>query len=202
MGTEEFWQLKTNEEIIDAAKHLLDYTESTQSKIQDEISKRGLRDSIEKKPETIVYPGPRGVGGWLLVFCVILTILIPLFKLPSLFSTYRDASRLFESFPRLYFIVLLNTVLGVGLIIFSIYAGVSLWQKNSKGPVIAKRYLFVYLVYAFFSNGLLFLAGLPTEAIEAVLREAFLNIFNSAIFAGIWYAYLERSIRVKNTFLS
>jgi len=85
---------------------------------------------------------------------------------------------------------------------FSIYAGVALWQKKQDAVRIAKRYFVTFLLYTVVASALPFMAGLPSQANEAMIAELFKDASRSFLFFGIWYSYLNKSRRVKNTFPS
>ncbi len=215
MEIKELWQQKTDEEIAAAAESLSDFTEDAQRVILSEMSRRGLTEPPEKQ-ESIqpsappgsdsaglrMITGPVGIRGWLLLFFLILTVFTPLIKIAAISIAYNEISSLFDRFPRLHIVALLNTVLGLGIIIFSIYAGVCLWQKKQNAVGTAKRYLVSYLAYTFITSCSYFLAGLPGQAYAEMFSQVFLNLFGAACLVGIWYTYLEKSQRVKNTFLS
>ena len=95
---------------------------------------------------------------------------------------------------------MIDAILSVGIICFSIYAGMSLWRIRPKGVSIAKVFLLTFAAYAVVANILPFLAGLPANANEAMTAQAFIGVLRSAIIVVIWYLYLVKSKRVRATF--
>src|SRR5205823_6941119 len=79
-------------------------------------------------PATSVESRCKGVGGWLLPFCLGLTVFNPLISLVSLTASYRDSAPYFSQFPGLLVVTGLDTFLSLGLMVFSLYAGASLWR--------------------------------------------------------------------------
>lgn len=73
---------------------------------------------------------PVGVKGWLVLLCLALTVFTPLITIANLTSAYQETSPLFAQFPRVRTVLIVDTVLSAGLMCFSIYAGVALWQRN------------------------------------------------------------------------
>ena len=146
-----------------------------------------------------VQPKYKGVGGWLLLLCLTLTIFRPLFTLIGLVSALNTASLLSTQFPSFFTFVVIDTILSVGLMCFSIYAGVALWTVKSGAVKIAKTYLLVFIAYAVIENFLLFTVGLPSQS-DIVLEEGIKQIIRSAAYFFVWYAYLTKSERVKATY--
>ena len=112
----------------------------------------------------------KGVGGWLLIFCLSLTVFSPLFTIVSGVSNYRDVSPYFDQFPGLMNVTIIDRVLATGLTIFSIYVGIWLWKVRSGSVKIAKYFLLVCLGYSVLVNLLLFMAGLPPQVNEAMAK--------------------------------
>jgi Protein of unknown function (DUF2569) len=142
----------------------------------------------------------RGVGGWLLLLCVGLTILGPLFAVASLTGSFREVSPLLDQFPGLMVLMVVDTTLTVGLMAFSIYAGVALWQIRPGAVSTAKRYLLWSLVYLPVTAVLPFMVGLLSESHPAMLKEIARDTLRGVIATAIWYWYLTKSKRVKATY--
>ncbi|MCH7986957.1 MAG: DUF2569 family protein [Acidobacteria bacterium] len=58
------------------------------------------------------------------------------------------------------------------------------------------------LAYNILASLLPFLAGLPAEANEAMIREVATGLFRSIIYIAIWSSYLKKSKRVAATYVS
>ena len=144
--------------------------------------------------------GPVGVGGWLLLFCLGLTVLGPLLSGFLLVTGYRDVAPLFDEYPKLRALTYLDGALSFALIGFSVYAGVQLWRRRAGAVKLAKEYLVLLLLYSLLASGLPFLADLPAESRGAMLSGALRDVGRTAFYVAIWYSYLTRSVRVRNTF--
>jgi len=131
----------------------------------------------------------KGVGGWLMLFAVILTIIQPLYLL---FDVIANPS--FYSYSSgVYDLASLLWVLGIA--IWGIVVGISIWKVKEKAIVWAKEFLIISLVIGVVFTFLY--SGLYTLEEQDIL---FVELFRSLIFFGIWFSYLSVSKRVKNTF--
>ena len=142
----------------------------------------------------------KGVGGWLLLFCLQLTIFNPISSVYNLVSGYSGLKNHFNTFPGLWTFFISDAILSSGIIIFSIYAGISLWQTRKGAVKIAKIYLLVFIIYSVVEGILLFTAGLPSQALNSIIGETTKDFVKSLVYFAIWYSYLVKSKRVKNTF--
>jgi hypothetical protein len=149
-----------------------------------------------------VEPRYKGVGGWLFFLCLNLTVLFPLRTLGSLADSFGKSSRYFDRFPGLRAIALIDALLSVGLIAFSIYAGVGLWSIRRGAVRTAKRYFQCYLGYAFIAAALPFMAGLPSAANDSLIFAAVKSAGGGLVSFSIWNSYLNKSERVKATYES
>lgn len=151
-------------------------------------------------PAAPVAPRYKGVGGWLLLFCLALTVFSPLITLGSLVASYKEYSQYFGRFPGLGVITVIDTFLSVGLMAFSIYAGLGLWRIRPGAVQTAKRYLLWCLAYLVVAAVLPFMAGLPSQANDAMMAEVVKGAARSVAYFAIWYSYLNTSKRVKATY--
>ena len=138
-----------------------------------------------------------GVKGWLLVFCIVLTILWPSWKLYSLITSYIETQPSFGSLSGWIFYVdgFFKTV----LIILSVGAGIALWSVRPKAVPIAKNYLLIFLAYTFITVLLPFIASGSEVHEEMVVDKMKATLLGIGFFA-VWYSYLNVSDRVKYTY--
>src|SRR5436309_10818333 len=86
-----------------------------------------------------------GVGGWLLYFCLVLTVGVPLKVVAGLGESYSVAFTRRD--PALVGFITILGVFQIGLAAFSIYAGVRLWRVRPGAVATAKRFLlYVFLL--------------------------------------------------------
>lgn len=149
----------------------------------------------------------KGIKGWLLLLCVSLTILIPISSIIFDFSTFGsllwiNRSMLSEEADIISVKIIIGCVVCFKNII-SITAGISLWRKSICSVNVAKFYLIVLLLLSIISSFMPFLAniflGFGKAIIWAIAIES--TVFSIAFFT-IWYLYLSKSKRIKETFPS
>lgn len=142
----------------------------------------------------------KSVGGWLLFLCVILTIISPLITIFNLVRSYVQIQELYDVYPGLFNLLLIDSALSLFLSVLSIRAGIALWKIKPGAVKIAKNYLLIFLVYSIIAIFLPFTAGLPSEANSAMIFDVIKGFMQSLIFFGIWYSYLSQSKRVNATY--
>jgi hypothetical protein len=151
-------------------------------------------------PAASVEPRYKGVGGWLLLLCLGLTVFSPLITLVSLATSYSVSSQYFDRFHGLLVITVVDTLLSAGLMVFSVYAGVGLWSIRPGAVRTAKRYLLWFLGYHAVAAILPFTAGLPSAANDAMIAQVLKDTVKGVVYFAIWYSYLNRSERVRATY--
>jgi Protein of unknown function (DUF2569) len=145
------------------------------------------------------FAAPGAVVGWLLVLCLVLTVMSPA---SILYSIIRDAITKLNS-HRATSIVLSGVyfVLFAAVAGYSITAGVKLWLLKPDAVRFAKRYLLTYLGahIAFFIVWLLI--DWPVSSVS-LARMAWYHVVRPLPFVALWYSYLEHSRRVRATYPS
>lgn len=142
----------------------------------------------------------KGVKGWLLLLVVNLAILDPFANLFNLAVGTHFARSHLDQNPPLQRLLLINGACSIGLAVFSIYAGISLWRVLPNAVILAKRYLGAAFGYSVLSLFLPHLVGLSDELRKEVTASSLLNSFITALYLYGWYQYLRRSKRVKATY--
>ena len=159
--------------------------------LRDQLSKE-IAQSRKERPRPPIDQSDRkplqGVGGWLLFFCISLTILTPAVFVNLLVS---------PRYPRPTFTVisLAPLVARALLAVYGIVIGVRLWLIRSNSPRQTQTFLFVNLaislVQAVFGS---LIHGNILVSIGGFLLEA--------AYLFIWMLYFRNSRRVANTFQS
>lgn len=142
----------------------------------------------------------RGIRGWLLLLCLSLTVFDPLAMLLNIFVVTNLAKTEFENHPELMRLILINGGCSIGLAVFSIYAGVSLWKTLPNGVRLAKKYLLTACLYSIFGLVLPSLVGVAADFQKQIIGGSVVNSAVTVAYLGCWYQYLKRSRRVKTTF--
>ena len=148
----------------------------------------------------------KGVDGWLLVFIVFLVIVFPLLLL-AVWAV--SGLPFFDSDS--YEDYLIN-FFDLGITLWGLFIGVSLWQTKSKAVIRAKEFLvailalniFLFINYRFATSLLIKFTGWQfSESVSIFLFVStyiFPYIFGGIIFSIAGLLYLTNSIRVKNTY--
>ncbi|HBA53902.1 DUF2569 family protein [Syntrophorhabdus aromaticivorans] len=145
-------------------------------------------------------PQYQGVQGWLLLLCINLTILDPLAALLNLVVTTSATKPFFEQQPAFLRLLLINGTCSIGLAVFSVYAGISLWKVLPRAVTIARKYLSVAFLYAVVSLFLPAMTGLPENVRKEIAGAGLLNSVVTVAYLAVWYQYLKRSRRVAATY--
>ncbi len=146
--------------------------------------------------------GPRGVGGWLLFFCISLTILSPLISINQMVSTWKQVQAVFETYPAIKSAMFVENIGGVMLLIYSFIAGCLIWRGHQKGRKIARQFLLISLL-GFIGMEVIALAvmqNLPKEIVTGGINGAGGAMFRRGIYFFIWWFYFKKSKRVRNTY--
>ncbi|MCX7772641.1 MAG: GYF domain-containing protein [Clostridia bacterium] len=146
--------------------------------------------------------GLKGVGGWLLFFCVGLTILGPLLSLGQITMDWVKAKPLFFYFPNAKIAIMFESIGLMALLIYGFIAGCMIWGGNARGREIAKRYLLIRLV-GFIGVELIcvmIMWDLVSQNVTLVIDAMVKPVFREVGFFLIWWFYFKKSKRVRNTY--
>lgn len=138
-------------------------------------------------PSSPIVHGPSGAGGWLLFYCISLTVLAP--ALVSL--GYYFAIRLRGINPEIS--------LGIARVLYGIVVGIFLWLRR---PV-ALALLRIYFIMVAAEILLLMLEAVSMSLrihASVFLSSRFSSLMISAGITLLWFIYFHRSVRVKNTY--
>ena len=134
------------------------------------------------------------------LLCINLTILDPFANLLNLAIGTHFARPYFDQQPVLQKLMMISGVCSIGLAVFSIYAGISLWRVLPNSVTTAKKYLGTAFLYSFISLFLPYLFNLSAEMQKEMGAMSLLNGFITALYLYGWYQYLKRSKRVRATY--
>jgi len=193
---------------------LKDYTPACRKALEEAFLKRNGELGIEENSprnekyeaeedvvKIVEYPQYDKVGGWLLLFCLSLILFTPLDTIFTISKSWGIAARLFETYPTFRGMFIFDTILGIGLAAFSIYAGMLLLIINLKAAKVAKIFLLVEWSVTIIEPFLFFSVGFSREIREAFFGNMRLFFFRNLFYVGIWYVYLIKSKRVKGTYI-
>ncbi len=141
-----------------------------------------------------------GVGGWLLFFCFGLVVLNPILRVGGVLSGYKDSSIYFDKLPSLEVLFYIELAVALFISLFSVYSGLMLYWKRPNAISITKMFLLSCLIAVLLEIISIYLIGLPDELISKILPKLSKDIFRMFVYVGVWHSYLNKSIRVKNTY--
>jgi hypothetical protein len=142
------------------------------------------RPSISLEEPSVDFSGFNGVRGWLLFYCISITVIGPLFLLAEVAES--------KNVPSIAF--------GLALAVLSIYTGVGLWKRKTSALRWLKVYFLVNLALAALclaASIILRKGYLERDLSINPLVDVSLRIVSSVI---IWWAYFKKSKRVKATY--
>jgi hypothetical protein len=163
----------------------------------EELAKLAQHEQELAAAETVRYVGVRG---WLLFFCLSLTVFSPVASSVSLWFGYQSVSQYADLYPGIKRVAMIDFPISIAIIYFSIYAGVALWRRKQNAVRIAKAYLLTFFGYTVVAVFLPFMAGLPSAGNETMIFEVIKGLVRSALYVSIWYMYLTQSKRVRATY--
>ena len=142
----------------------------------------------------------KGVRGWLLLFCIGLTVFNPLVMFAVIVGTYVNYGPYFGKYPGLVTTSLVRSSLAIIMAGCGVYTGIALWRVRPGAVQVAKAFLWFVLVYVIVVALLPLTAGLPAASTKVLVHSAVLQIGRAIIYFAVWYAYFTVSKRVKATY--
>jgi hypothetical protein len=183
----------SDEEILNVAGDVTSLEDDARIVIAAELSRRQFSESdiIQHQQDVAAFKPkdfwrqPRGVRGWLLLFCVGLVVVQPL---GLLFEAVNSGDAFVAGF---------NFLLGA----FAIYTGIALWRVATNALRLVKVYFVVVLIVATLAIASGILTAPATRVSQTPSQDNFLTVgFRALISVVIWWSYFKKSKRVKATY--
>ena len=144
----------------------------------------------------------RVIGGWLALLIFGLGFLGPIAAFKNYESTEQNMAPLYSKVPRLQLAVYVYDYLLLAYGLVSIYTAYYLLYGKNKGVAATARYNLVVMgflsVTACFSVPVIIL--LPLNTNDPLWRYCIKGAIQAILVCGVWYVYLARSKRVKETY--
>lgn len=145
-------------------------------------------------------PGLHGVRGWLLLLCVMFTIVGPIIAIGLMLRDYAMFAPIFAEHGGLEAADLFTIAIRAFSVAYGIYAGVRLWAVRPGAVETAKLALLIGLAADVVTSLLLVIAG-PTPIAEAGLAHpSFTRVLPDLVFFTLCFGYLNKSRRVEATY--
>lgn len=141
---------------------------------------------------------PPAVTGWLLVLCLLLTLVYPASSLYAIFWVAIPKLIAAHNPTRLLLLAAYSGVFAT-LAVFSFFAGVKLWLVKPQAVRFARRYLLGYLTANISYFGFWTLVVRPTQAL-GLAEMGWYYLVGPVASTALWYFYLEHSKRVRETY--
>jgi len=141
-----------------------------------------------------------GVRGWLLVLCLMFTVIGPLICAGLMANTYSVFAPQFAGSGGVLAVVLVSLAVTAGSAAYGVYAGLRLWRIRAGAVATAKQALLVGLAADIVSTMIEVAAGRSQDAADRLLWQFTFNLVPSLIFFTLCFAYLNRSNRVGATY--
>lgn len=139
-----------------------------------------------------------GVRGWLLVLCLMLTVVGPALSVWLMAHEYANAAPLGARPMAVQAALLASLLLTAGAVAFGAYAGGRLWLVRPNAPATAKQALLLGLAVDVVTTAMqVATAQVPGERL---LFEVEVSLVPSLVFFTLCFAYLQRSQRVHATY--
>jgi hypothetical protein len=143
------------------------------------------------------------LGGWLLVLCFILVISYPAINLYHIFKY--TIPNLIDSHVPIRAVLLLSvyTVIFIPVAVFSMVAGLRLWLIKPDAVSFTKRFLLTYLGanIGYFVVWVFWILMAHSSGGVSFADMAWDHVGGPVVFVAVWYSYLKRSRRVRETYL-
>lgn len=144
---------------------------------------------------------PRGVGGWLLLFCIGQVLLAP----PGAFQEILQLRERIGPHPFPVIRELADIIAIVILLVtaYGITVGILIWRGNRYGRTLARQYLIVRIGLVVLISSSLMAWGYNAFGTAAAQRIAVAIIGPGSLEIGtclIWFAYFTYSRRVRDTY--
>lgn len=145
-----------------------------------------------------------GVGGWLLLLCFVLTCVSPASSLYHIFSHTIPTLMNPHISVRVLPIFIIFPVLFIPIAVFGFFAGLKLWLVRPGAVSFAKHYLLTYMGahIAYFLVWVFWIYIFQPNQPGSFAEMGRGHLVNPILFAALWYVYLQRSERVRTTYLS
>jgi len=157
-------------------------------------------NTAETQATRVEQPIQPAVTGWLLFFCLILTLVYPATSLYHIVR-YTMPSLIGGHTPPFIFLLSVYCVVFTALAVFSFIAGLKLWLVKPEAVSFARSWLWTYLVANFGYFVLWLVIAKPHQS--AILAEmGWYHVVVAIASFALWYLFLEHSKRVRATYPS
>lgn len=146
--------------------------------------------------------GPKGIGGWLMLFCVNLTIVGPFYTLWGLVSARMQCAYYINKYPAFKAAWAVESCGIILILLYGMAVGWKIWGGSPDGGALAKKYLKIRF-FGFMALEILvsfLILSIPSISFARLIGVEFgIWIGEVALFV-VWWSYFKKSKRVKRTY--
>lgn len=144
----------------------------------------------------------KGVRGWLLLLCLMLTIVGPLISAWLVTIEYTQFAPYFVSSRGLQVWIFVSIGMTACSVVFGFYAGLRLWSIQLNAVNTAKQALMFGLAVDIVTTIIQIAAGPESTGAGPLIHAVRISLIPSLIFFTVCIAYLNMSTRVHTTYQS
>jgi Protein of unknown function (DUF2569) len=142
----------------------------------------------------------RDVRGWLLVLCLMLTVIGPLISVWLMAEAYAAIEPPFASSPGLQAAGFASLAITACAVAFGAYAGLRLWLIRPNAVATTKQALLAGLAADIVTTSIELWAQPARRADDGLFQPIIIGLVPSLVFFTLCFAYLNRSNRVHATY--
>ena len=161
------------------------------------------RSDLQQSPLPEALPDAsknRGVHGWLLVLCLMLTVIGPLISAWLVAFKYMQFAPYFASSRGLQVAILFTSAIIACSVVFGIYAGIRLWSIRPGAVDTAKNALLFGLAADILATAIQIGVGPESSADGRWFNEVTISVIPCLVFFTLCLGYLNKSTRVEATY--
>jgi hypothetical protein len=142
------------------------------------------------------------IGGWLLFFCIMTTIVMPLTTAAKVVRGWHQEKPVHARYPVLKQVHAVETGGAIVIAIMEVVAGTLIWSGHPKGRNIALIYLVARGIVRAVAEtwGISLMSGLATNMASAGSVAGGIIIAKETLYCIFWCAYFLMSERVRDTY--
>jgi hypothetical protein len=136
----------------------------------------------------------KGVGGWLLVFCIIIAVITPILSASQIISGHALAGEMEKSHK---IASIIESSLSALLHLYGCATGIIIWAGSKNGLKLAKLFLLINILGFFVIGITTAMICQDAEARHKIIGGYIILIPKEIIFFVVWWFYFKKSKRVK-----
>jgi Protein of unknown function (DUF2569) len=175
------------------------YVEKRRQQAGTRAPKRPMHEEPIQQP-LFESEGPKEISGWLLVLCLVLTVISPGSSLYQIFANIVPRLGTAEN-PNRILLLGVHCVLFGALAMFSFATGLKLWLVRPGAVTFTRRFWLTYLIANIAYFGFWMLLFHPSRGV-GLAAMGYEHVAGPILPFALWSVYLQHSKRVRETYPS